>query len=425
MSIPMGTVSFSCADGGVEREAVGAEVVACEDGRAVVVIGRDDAAGVGVGDACQVRYTDPDDGRFMGVACVVESVDGERVALRVEGESRPANQRASFRVNTACAGITARVGRFDGCDVLDVSSAGIRVQVPSAIREGTSVAVRIDRDGEQIEGKFIVRRVGRTKGGIQVGLCADPRDSQLSGALTRLTSAMQREQLRRRSGVDGGTHKGEEDAPDPGADGAADPAIADAEGSAGGADAPEKGDGDAWVMVPASLLAGRALPGSLVSEEGSAIASRGQVLSMEEFQQLSGNGMYAGGDWSVGEGGEALPDGQEDRRRCARSGCDGVVRVVALMGEHVMEMGADLVNISRGGIGLRTPTMLEEDVYLAVDFSSGEDHCWVIGRVVYGAFGDGESTCRVGVEFAIDKPQTGPVPSSVEEFAEWVSLEAA
>lgn len=422
MNIPMGTASLSFVDGGVVRDPIPGEVVSCEDGCAVVVVSDEHAAGIAVGGACDVRYTDPDDGRFLGVTCAVESVEGERVSLRVEGESRPANQRASFRVNTACAGITARIGQFKDCDVLDVSSAGIRAHVPAAIRERTSVAVLFEHGELRIEGKFIVRRVGRTKGGIQVGLAADPNDARLSVALTRLASAMQREQLRRRSGVDGAVPVGEDGAPEPDAECDGEAATTKA---AFGDDAPAEGEGDAWVMVPASILAGRALPGSLLSEEGAAIASRGQVLSLEELKLLSRNGAYAGGDWSIDEVPEALADGRKDRRRCERASCEGEVRVVALMGRHIMEMGADLENISRGGIGLRTPTMLEADVYVAVDFSSTEDRCWVVGRVVHGTSGEGELMCRVGVQFAIDSLQTGPLPRSADEFAAWVPPQAA
>ena len=425
MNIPMGMASLSFVDGGVVRDPVPGEVLSCEDGRAVVVISREHAAGVVEGGACEVRYTDPDDGRYLGVGCAVESVEGERVSLRVEGGARPANQRASFRVNTACAGITARIGQFRDCDVLDVSSAGVRAHVPAAIRERTSVAVLFEHGELRIEGKFIVRRVGRTKGGIQVGLAADPNDSRLSDALTQLTSAMQREQLRRRSGVDGAAPAGEDGAPEPDAGSTGDAANASTEQDACGDGASAEGGDDSWVMVPASILAGRALPGSLVSEDGDAVASRGQVLSLEELKLLSRKGAYAGGDWSIDEVAEALPDGQEDRRRCERASCEGVVRVVALMGRHIMEMGADLVNISRGGIGLRTPTMLEADMYVAVDFSSTEERCWVIGRVVHGAAGEDELMCRVGVQFAIDMPQTGPLPRSVDEFAAWVPPQAA
>ncbi len=408
MRVPLGAVSLLGVDGDAGGEPIGAVVERCNDERAVVVVQDASAVRCSVGGACEIRYSDPRDGRFVGVSCVVESIDQGRLTLRDLAETKSANQRLSFRVNMACSNMTARVGPFPECRLIDISATGIRVQTPKALGIGDTVAVRFSAEGQEVRGRFSVRRVREAQGGAQIGLSANPRDSRLNGLLSQLAAAAERRQLRRRSGNSAGARCApgvETGAPDdPGTDESRDDHIP--------MDGPER---EAWVRVPAALLAGRALPGSLVTEQGAAVASRGQVLGMDDFKKFDKEGLYAGEDWS--------PEHFE-RRANGRSSCQRVVRVVALQGERVTRMPAVLTDISRGGVGLRTPAALEEEAYLVVDFSNGGDSRWIIGRVVHRDIGDGER-CRLGVQFYMSAPQTGPVPDSAPAFARWVSVKPA
>lgn len=405
MNIPTEMVSLFCGEAGEDCEAISAAVESSDDGRVVVVVEDGGAARCAAGCACEVRYTDPRDGRFMGVACDVESVDGARLTLRAVTETRSANQRSSFRVSTVCSGITARVGAHADCRVVDVSAAGICVQVPAGLRVGDSVVVRIHAGEKRIDGRFSVRRVGEARDGAQVGMSADPEDKRLAEALADLTSDMQREQLRRRSRVAGGNGESPEPGEGPG------------EGEDAGAAASERPDqDDAWVCVPASALAGQALPGPLVSEAGERVAERGQVLSLDDIRRLAKDGLYATDDWS---------GKRADRRVNQRSACARTVRVVALQGKHVMRMRAELTDISRGGVGLRAPMLLRADDYLVVDFSTSEDSCWVIGKVVHGSLGEGETSCRIGIQFHMDSVRHERVPESEPELAQWISVKPA
>lgn len=409
MTIPMGMVSLFHADSGADCEPISAVVESSKGEQTVITIENADSVIPEVGSECQVRYIDPTDDRFVAVSCLVESIDQNRLTLRATTETQPANQRSTFRVDTACSNITAQVGLFTKCQVMDISAAGIRVNAPDSLVVGASVSVRINAPSQVIDGQFSVQRVTELNGGAQIGLSADLGDKQLTRSLTQLCSTLQREQLRRRSRITSSDNIGtakETDTMDE---------ITTDEQREGHDDVTSRrpAHDDAWVRVPASVLAGRALPGSLVTEEGSAVASRGQVLSMDEFKSIAKDGLFATDDWSTGP---------VERRVCLRSSCKGVVRVVALQGNRVLKMRADLMDISRGGVRLRTPTMLNPDVYLIVDFSTPEGNQWVIGKVVHGAVGKGETSFKLGIEFTIGASQSGPIPDSAPEFAEWISV---
>ena len=408
MKIPVGAVSLLDADRGAGGEPVCGVVQSDGPNGTVVTVEKADAVRFEVGSQCQVRYTDPRDGRFKGVCCVVESNEQDRLTLRCITETRSANQRMSYRVNMARLDITACVGPLAKCRVIDISATGIRVHAPESLTIGATVCVQFDGEGQKVRGEFVVRRVSESGGWSQIGLSADPKDKRLTGSLAQLVSAIEREQLRRRSRISGGVAE------------AAGEEVGDA-GQAGAGEACEDGAGetpdqpgeDAWVRVPASVLAGRALPGTLVSEAGSVVVSRGEVLSLDDFRRLGSEGMYATDDWSTEHA---------DRRANRRSMCDCGVRVVALQGREIMKMNAELTDISRGGVALRTPTMLDEDVYLVIDFSNAKGNRWIIGKVVHRGTQEGEARCRLGVQFFMSASQTGPVPESVPEFARWISV---
>jgi len=389
MTIPMGTVSLSCTDLGAECEPFNAIVESCEDERTVVVVERVTSLKFKIGTECEVRYTDPKDGRFMAVSSIVESINREQMSLRITTESRSANQRSAFRVSTSCSDITARIGTFTECKVMDVSAAGIRVKTPEALRVGAAINVQISTQGEQFKGKFIVRRVGECEAGIHIGLSAAPDDKQLISSLTQLTSSVQRDQLRRKSRVNHGdtaTEAPESQCPDDQRDSHTDQASVHAE------------DAEA---------------NSEIDLDRSQGATRGEVLSMDEFKSLESDGMCPAED--------SLND-PDDRRANQRMECTGEVRVTALQGKQVVQMRADLLDISRGGLGLRAPTVLKPDDYMVIEFSSPEGNCWVFGRVVHEHVGEGEISCRLGIQFQLNEVQRGQVPISVPEFAQLISI---
>ena len=406
MIIPMGTVSISRADDGAERDPIDAFVESCADGFAVIIVDDGARAMFEAGAPCEVRYTDPSDGRFMTIPCAVESIDGDRMTVRGVGDAQSANQRMSYRVNTVCSGITARVGGSSDCQIMDVSASGIRVEMNDPPSVGEAVSVSFSAFGRTVNGRFTVTRVSSETDAAQIGMAADPTDRALINALTQFTNAMQQEQLRRRSGIGssgpGGSGIDESD-PD-------------------GDDAPIGDDG--WIHIPVSAMVGRALPGALYSSDGSKVAARGAILSVEEFRAISEDGLFGAENWSgevvdrrekprVGESG--------DRRQSVRTACERYVWVIALQGKHVSRMRAELIDISRGGVGLRTPALLLPGTSLVVDFSSEDESRWVIGRVTNGAIGDGEVTCRVGMAFCVDSIQCGRVPCSPSEISAWIS----
>lgn len=406
MRIPTGAVLLFFSNDSAGPCSIEGVVESSETGCAVVATGQGVSAIATPGGRCEVRFTDDHDGRYKGVHCKIESVEDGRITLNPQGDAFSANQRESFRVFVSQSEIEVWINGDEPGAIVDVSETGLRVCVPGTMSQGETAHVRVRSADRVIQGVFTVRRVEDSRVGSCVGLSADPFDKELAAGLRAMVADMQRAQLRRRSRV-AGTRRVTTDPVEP---------KTSAHNHAGSRTT-RTNDDPAWVRVPASALAGEALPGSLRREDGQVVASRGEILSIDELSRLGDGGLIACEDWNETRRASRRPD--SDRRSCGRSECEGVVRVIVQQGNQVLRLRGRLVDISRGGLGLRTPTLLEQGTRVVVDFSTADRPCWIMGRVVHGQVGHGETSCRLGVRFAQTAVQTTPVPDGAHEFTDW------
>jgi hypothetical protein len=146
---------------------------------------------------------------FMQRAAQIEAVmeDGTNpiVALKAVGEIVSAENRQCFRVSTVTGNQRARVGREEGCRVMDISATGFSILTEQPYRVGEVLEVEIEFEGQAFSGPVRVqglRDVGR--GGKRCGLhCNDDRYTKgtLQKGLQHISMSIQRQQLRRMRGT--------------------------------------------------------------------------------------------------------------------------------------------------------------------------------------------------------------------------------
>ena len=147
-----------------------------------------------------------DGGRFHQQGTVVTDLrpDAARPTYCFDrvGDPVSAEQRQAYRVTVALAGLTAEVGRDAACPVLDVSAEGMGVIAPRPLNLGSMTELHFAHDGDAVTTLARVQTVReRPDGTFRLGLLAPDRKGGARRSLQRLTSAFQRQQLRRMAGA--------------------------------------------------------------------------------------------------------------------------------------------------------------------------------------------------------------------------------
>lgn len=117
------------------------------------------------------------------------------------GEPISAEQRGSYRVSLVTANLAARIGKSRGM-LADVSPEGLAAITTQPMKIGQRVEVEFNVEGVSIYGVLSVQAVKQlspTK--FRYGLYAPEPKSLMRRSLERLTSTMQRYQLKRLSGA--------------------------------------------------------------------------------------------------------------------------------------------------------------------------------------------------------------------------------
>jgi hypothetical protein len=125
------------------------------------------------------------------------------VGLELLGKPVAAESRECFRVSTVASGVTARVGREEGCSVLDISATGFAVLATTQHPVGAVVPVTLRHEGARFTGHACVESVFPSGTEFRYGMRA-VEDEQSGGNLPKgqvhIAMAVQRLQLRRLAG---------------------------------------------------------------------------------------------------------------------------------------------------------------------------------------------------------------------------------
>ncbi len=142
-------------------------------------------------------------GKFFQQGTIVADVrPGGTYALDRQGEPVSAEQRQTFRVSVALAGLTAQVGRDKGCPVVDVSPEGFGLIVPAPINLGTMVRVVLTHaDGTLTTTARVQTAKPRPDGTTRLGFLAPDRHGDARRTLQAMTGTFQRQHLRRLAGA--------------------------------------------------------------------------------------------------------------------------------------------------------------------------------------------------------------------------------
>lgn len=142
-------------------------------------------------------------GKFFQTAAKValRGEDPEKVSFGFEPFGQPvsAEQRSNFRVSTVTAELPIRVGSMADAILADVSAEGIAVITRGSLMLGQTVDVEFVGEGICFKGAMRVQVAKPLGGKTRYGLYAPTVKSPIRQALEKLTSTMQRYQLRRMS----------------------------------------------------------------------------------------------------------------------------------------------------------------------------------------------------------------------------------
>jgi hypothetical protein len=136
------------------------------------------------------------------VLTVFEGERGPLVSFVTVGEPESAQDRKDFRVSTAVAGLSARVGTEDDCPLLDASASGFAVVASRQYCVGQLLPVHLEYGGEVFAGRASIQSVRPLADGrVRYGLRSvdDRLGGQLGKGLREISTMIQRDQLRRRS----------------------------------------------------------------------------------------------------------------------------------------------------------------------------------------------------------------------------------
>jgi hypothetical protein len=146
---------------------------------------------------------------FMKQSAVVEvSLEEELtpvVRFRTTSEPVSAENRQCFRVSTVIADLVASLGPEDTCPLLDVSATGFALIAKKKYDIGNHIEVILYFEDKTYSGMGCVQSVQEfSKGRYRYGLLSVD-DKQLGGDLQKglaiISTAVQREQLRRLAGI--------------------------------------------------------------------------------------------------------------------------------------------------------------------------------------------------------------------------------
>lgn len=400
-----------------------------------------------------------EDGRAGTVAGRIERAEaGGVVAFALDGAPEPENQRASYRVGTACAGVIADVGRQRDRRVLDVSDGGLSAEMVDAPNAGTVCNIALHAFGRTVRGRFVLRHARPSH------LCAEGEVSrcgfqiasgqpELARQMRDIVMEAQRAQLRNRSRLTGrsapamtsdakesvkedteatadAAKAAREQKADPEApNGVTEPAGAagpdenagvsrdDAGGSraaeAGAAPAPDgrapAPDGCARVRLSLDRVIGRPMPFSLRDAQGRIVVSRGETIDAGAAARIASSELEICEDWFT-------PDPQAkgaERRVCERRACHANVRVWLIAPDGARPVEGEMLDISRGGAGVRTRGVAHEGAMVIVEFRGGSGG-WIVARVQSSTVSPGSFECRLGLRFMQSGVQHSRTPAPAE-----------
>jgi hypothetical protein len=132
------------------------------------------------------------------VAAFLEATPRPLIRFNITAEFESVEQRQMFRVSVAGAGLVATVNDEQGCEVLDVSPAGLGVLSKKPYEEGDFLNVIVTYGAKQWAGTVMVRSVSRTtRQRYRYGCQVASGQTRLMDGLQHICTAIQREQIRR------------------------------------------------------------------------------------------------------------------------------------------------------------------------------------------------------------------------------------
>lgn len=145
-------------------------------------------------------------GKFFQQAASVAALlaDGATptIAFNLAGQPVSAEGRQVFRVSTAAADILTCFGDEKRCKTLDVSAVGLGLVAGDEHKIGATLPVALEHEGQKITTAARVQTIKqRDDGAFRYGLLVTQNDKDALRALQQLSGAIQRKQLRRRSGA--------------------------------------------------------------------------------------------------------------------------------------------------------------------------------------------------------------------------------
>lgn len=400
MSIPKGTALCCRSPESLPGDPEFAATVVAVEGNEITI----DPAGAEprAGSKLDVCYTDAATQRFLRVPASVRG-PGEApgtIALRITGGPEPANERGAYRVAAGSFDLKAKVGPRTASRVLDVSATGLSVEMANAPGPDIEVRIEVKGLGQSIVGRFVARRVVQVGAGPEgpvsrCGFEAVRGQAGLGDKLNELVMAAQRAHLRNRSRM------GATPVPAPGVGVIGVPGPAGAEGPDGGP--------SMQLRLPAGRIAGRPMPVTLVDTDGQVVVARGEVLDAVRAARLSDQELEICADWF-----DETEDEGRERRRSRRHGCRHEIGVWLFGDDGVRSGKAEMLDISRGGVGLRMPWVAHAGALLILGIWGKGEHKseggWIVCRVENSAAEPETAGCRVGVRFMQTRLQQTPLP---------------
>lgn len=138
-----------------------------------------------------VRETEPDENGHSKVL----------VGIETTGEPVSAEARQCYRVSTVLAELAVSFGGCDDCPVTDVSPTGFGVISPKKFRVGRIITATFQYENLQHTGPVCIQSMRPQRGGrFRYGVHCVSREFQ--AVVQRISMALQRQQLRRLSGLD-------------------------------------------------------------------------------------------------------------------------------------------------------------------------------------------------------------------------------
>jgi len=129
------------------------------------------------------------------------------IGFATTGEAVPADDRECYRVSTLVEELTVTLAGEENCALGDVSATGLSIISEGQYNIGQSLPVELDFEGEKYTGTGVVQNIKtlrqyRSRYGLS---CAGDKvdGGNLEKGVHKVGLAVQREQLRRRSGQTG------------------------------------------------------------------------------------------------------------------------------------------------------------------------------------------------------------------------------